>query len=141
MSHYREGPNTRSCASRLKSVDLLGIGLWYLKIKSTAYSLCPIFGVVQASMAVWLDCSLEVILRMVKKKERVELEIRRPKPRGIQISISLLQSNLTFGPHLEGLFAVNDRVPMPRASLIACDLQNAYFEGFKKGVQVTNLFV
>lgn len=66
-------------------------------------------------MAVWLERSLQVVFRMVRNKEMVEFEIR-PTPQEMRASSSLSQANSTFGPHLKGVVALNDSVPIPRAS-------------------------
>lgn len=97
-SPYRNGVKTRGRKPQLKSIDLLVMALWYLKTRATMFSLCPIFGLVPSSIGVWLDYSLEVLLRVVKKKTRKEFEIRWPTEAEMQTSSSILQSNRTFGP-------------------------------------------
>eukprot|EP00171_Calliarthron_tuberculosum_P001335 IDg1335t1 len=51
---YRHGRSTRGRSAQLASIDLLGLALWFLKSRCTTYKLCPIFGVVPATLAVWL---------------------------------------------------------------------------------------
>lgn len=140
-SPYRRGPKTRGRRAQLKSIDLLGMALWYLKTRATMYSLCPIFGLVQTSVGVWLDYSLEILLRVVKKKTRQEFEIRWPNETEMEASSMLLQTNRTFGPLMKGEFAVTDGGRMPCADYTDPNMQNAYFEGFTQGVEATNLFV
>ena len=140
-SPYRTGPKTRRRNPQLQSVDLLGLSLWYLKTKGSVYTLCPIFSIVPASLSVWLDYSLEVLLRVVKKTSRTEFEIRWPDEGEMLASSLLLKNNRTNGPLLKGVFAVTDGGRMPCADYTDVDTQNAYFEGFTQGVEVTNLFV
>ena len=140
-SLYRTGPKTRRRNPQLQSVELLGISLWYLKTKGSGYTLCPIFGIIPASLSVWLDYSLEVSLRVVKKTSKTEFEIRWLDEREMLASSLLLQNNRTNGPLLKGVFAVTDGSRMPCADYMDVDTQNAYFEGFTQGVEVTNLFV
>ena len=104
-------------------------------------SLCPVFGLAPSSLGVWLDYSLEVLLRVVKRKSRKEFEIRWPNVEEMRASASLLEHNRTYGHLLQGLFAITDIGRMPCADYTDVDLQNAYFEGFTQNVEVTNLFV
>ena len=140
-SPYRTGPETRGRNPQLQSVDLLGLSLWYLKTKGSVYTLCPIFGIVPSSFLVWLEYSLEVLLRVVKKTSRTEFEIRWPNEGEMLASSLLLQINRTDGPLLKGIFAVTDGGRMPCADYTDVDIQNAYFDGITQGVEVTNLFV
>lgn len=123
----------------LQTVDLLGLVLWYLKTKGTMFSLCPIFGVVGSSVGVWLDFSLEVLVRVVKREK--DFEIKWPSYDEMKASASLLENNRINGGLLQGIFAVTDGGRMPCADYTDTNLQNAYFEGFTQGVEVTNLFV
>ena len=140
-STYRTGPKPRGRNPQLQSVDLLGLSLWYLKTKGSVYKLCPIFDIVPSSFSVWLDYSLEVLLRVVKKTSRTEFEIRWQDEGEMLASSLLLQNNRTNLPLLKGVFAVTDGGRMPCADYTDVDTQNAYFEGFTQGVEVTNLFV
>ena len=140
-SPYRTGPKIRGRHPQHRSVDLLAMSLWYLKTKGSTYMLCPIFGIVPASLSVWLDYSPEVLLRVVKKPSRADFEIRWPNEGEMRASSMLLQNNRTYGPYLKGVFAVPDGGRMPCADYTDTNLQNAYFEGFTQGVEVTNLFV
>ena len=140
-SPYRIGPKVRGRKPFLRSCDLLGMALWYLKTKASMYSLCPIFGVVPSSIGVWMDFSLQVLLHVVKRKSRREFEIRWPSVEEMEASSSLLQSNRVYGPFLKGVFAVTDGGRMPCADYTDKNLQNAYYEGYTQNVEVTNLFV
>ena len=140
-SPYRVAPKTRGRHPQLRSVDLLGLALWYLKTRGTKYNLCPIFGIVPASITVWLDFSLEVLLNVVEKRSRAYFEIRWPTEEEMLASSLLLQHNREYGPLLKGVFAVTDGGRMPCADYTEPNLQNAYYEGFTQSVEVTNLFV
>jgi len=67
-SPYRRGPKKRGIKATLRSVDLLGISLCYLNTKANLYSLCSMLGLVQSSLSVWLDYSLEVMVSVVRRK-------------------------------------------------------------------------
>ena len=146
-SSYRTGPKTRGRNPQIQSVestvdsDLLGLSLWYLKTKGSVYTLCPIFVIVPSSLSVWLDYSLEVLLRVVKKTSRTEFEIRWPDEGEMLASSLLLQNNRTNGPWLKGIFAGTDGGRMPCPDCTDVDTENAYFKGFTQGVEVTNFFV
>ena len=140
-SPYRTGPKTRGRPPFLRSCDILGMALWYLKTKGSMYSLCPIFGVVPSSMGVWMDYCLEVLLHVVKRKSRKEFEIRWPTVEEMKASSALLERNRVYRPFLKGVFAVTDGGRMPCADYTDTNLQNAYFEGYTQNVEVTNLFV
>ena len=105
------------------------------------YSLCPIFGVTDSAIGVWLDFGLEVLRRVVMNKENVDFGIRWPEFEEMKESFSLLVENRIYGRLLEGVFASTDDGRMPCADYTDTSLQNAYFEGFTQGVEVTNLFV
>ena len=140
-SPFRKGPKTRGRNPLLCSVDLLGMALWYLKTKGTLYSLCPIFGVTDSTIGVWMDYALEVLKRVVCNRSRTEFEIRWPTHDEMKLSAALLEKNRVSGHWLKGVFAITDGGRMPCADYIDQDLQNAYFEGFTQGVEVMNLFV
>lgn len=76
-------------------------------------------------MAAWLYYSFELILRMVKKKERVEFEIFWPRLQEMKASSSLWQDNRNSVPLLNVFFAVTDGDRMPCAIYIDSDFQNA----------------
>ncbi len=93
------------------------------------YQLCPVFGVVQATLSVWLDYALEVLLRVVSSKHNTPFEIRWPTCTKMQASASLLLNNRPLGALLTGVFAITDGARMPYSEYTDVDLQNAYFEG------------
>ena len=136
-SPYRKGPKTRGRNPQLRSVDLLARSLWYVKTKGTLFSLCPVFGIVPSSIGVWMDYSLEVLLHVVKRKNRKDFEIRRPSVEEMEASSALLEQNRVHGLFLRGVFAITDGGRMPCAEYTDLDLQNAYFEGFTQNVEVT----
>jgi len=105
------------------------------------FTLFPVFVFVPSSIGVWLDYSIEVLFRVVKKKDRHEFAIRWPTPTEMQSSASILEKKRKFGPLLKSVFAVTDGGRMACADYTDPDLQNAYFEGFTQNVEVTNLFV
>ena len=111
-SPYRHAPKQRGRNPQLQSVDMLAMALWYIKTKGTMFSLCPVFGIVPSSIGVWMDYSLEVLLRVVKRKHRKEFEVKPTVPE-MHASASLLQQNRTYGPLLRGVFAVTDGGRMP----------------------------
>ena len=140
-SPYRKGPKRRGRGAQMRSIDLLGLALWYLKSRCTTYSLCPIFGLVPSSVYIWLDYALEVLWRVVRKRSRKEFEIRWPSFEEIKLSAALLERNRDYGTLLRGVFAIVDGGRMPTANYTDSNLQNAYFEGFTQNEEVTNLFV
>ena len=140
-SPFRMGPKSRGRKPLLRSIDLLGLVLWYLKVRNTIYSLCPIFGVTDSTVGVWLDYGLEVLKRVVVQKEEKDYEIRWPSYEEMKASAALLENNRINGLLLTGVFAVTDGGRMPCADYTDCNLQNAYFEGFTQAVEATNLFV
>ena len=140
-SPYCNGPKTKGRPDQLRSVDLLALSLWYLKTKSTMYSMCPIFRIVPTSISVWLDYSFKVLLRVVKKRSCTDFEVKWPDE-GDRLAFSLLlQNNRVYGPLPKGVFAVTDGGRMPCVDYTDQDLQNAYNEGYIQSVEVTNLFV
>ncbi|CDF40129.1 unnamed protein product [Chondrus crispus] len=86
-----------------------------------------------------MDYSLEVLLRVVKRKK--EFEIRWPTHDDQKASAAPLENNRINEPLLQGVFAVTDGGRMACADFTNANLQNAYFEGYTQAVEVTNLFV
>lgn len=138
---YRRGPKKRGRTPHLKRNELLGLALWYIKTNASAFCLYSIFGILPNLLCVWLEYSFEVLLGVVKKKPKIEFEIRWFINKEIHASFTLLHNSRTFGPLLDGIFAVTEGRRRPCASYIENILQNEYFEGFKQGVAVTKLFV
>eukprot|EP00171_Calliarthron_tuberculosum_P023637 IDg23637t1 len=138
---YRTGASTRGRPAQLRSIDVLGLVLWFLKCRNPVYRLCPVFGIVPSSIHVWLDYGLEVLTRVVRRPELRDFEIRWPTEEEMRSSSALLEHNRQYGHLLRGVFAVLDGGRMPCASYVDADLQNAYWEGFTQAVEVTNLFV
>lgn len=54
---------------------------------------------------------------------------------------SILETHRQYGPFLKGVFAVTNGGRMLCADYTNIDIQNAYFEGFTRNMEVTNLFV
>lgn len=140
-SPYRMGPKVRGRRPHVTGTDLLGIALWYLKTSSNQYAMCPVFGFVPTSINVWLDYALEVLLQVVKKKDRQEFVVKWPSSDEMIQSNNLLKENRQNGRVLDGIFAVVDGGRIPCAEYTDKDLQNAYYEGYTQSVEVTNLFV
>ena len=140
-SPYRKGPKTRGRNPQLRSVDLLAMSLSNVKTKSTMFSLCPVFGIVPSSIGVWMDYSLQVLCRVVKRKSRKDFEVRWPNIEEMRASAALLEQNRIHGRLLQGVFGITDGGRMPCADYTDLDLQNAHFEGFTQNVEVTNLFL
>lgn len=128
----RNGPQTRGRKQLLRSVDLLGLTLWFVKSKTPLYSLCPIFGVTDSRIGVWMNYGLEVLKRVVRDKDANSFEIRWPTVEEMWQSTALFENNRVNGPYLKGVFAVTDGGRMPCAGYTDSYLQSAYFEGFTK---------
>eukprot|EP00171_Calliarthron_tuberculosum_P001424 IDg1424t1 len=118
---YRRTESPRGRRPQLESIDLLGLALFYLKSCDSVYRACPIFGIVPSSVYVWLDYSLQVLERVVKRSDEVDFAIVWPDKEAKRKSAALLQRNRRLGPLLSGVFAIMD--------------------GFTQAVEVTNLFV
>ena len=88
-----------------------------------------------------MDYSLEVLLHVIKRKNKKEFEIRWPRVEEMKASSALLEQNRVHGLLLRGVFAITDGGRMPCADYTDLDLKNAYFEGFTQNVEDTNLFV
>ena len=138
-SPFRRGPKKTGRNPLLKTVDLLGLSLWYIKTKQTVYSLCPLFGVVDSTIGIWLDYSLDVLCKAVQTD--TNCEIRWPSVEEMKRSEQLLTKNRKYESLLKGVFGVTDGGRMPCAVFSDPNMQNAYFEGFTQSVEVTNLFV
>lgn len=59
----------------------------------------------------------------------------------MKASTALLENYRAFGGLLKGVFAAVDGGRLPCADYIDRNLQNAFYEGYKQSVEVTNLFV
>jgi len=112
-----------------------------LETQGALYRLCPVFGMTDSNNGVWLDYSFEVSMRVVKEKTRTEFKIKWPNFEGMKASVSLLESNRANGRYLKGIFGITDGGGTPCADYTDLNLQNAYFEGFSQGVEMTNLSV
>ena len=64
--------------SFLRTVDLLGLVLWWLKCKDCLYRICVDFGIVSSSASIWLDFAAEVLLKVVQRRVLEEFVIRWP---------------------------------------------------------------
>lgn len=69
----------RSCSNitvrnfSISSVDVLSLILGYMKINERQISLFPIFGLVLSSVQAWIECVMEVILRVVNQKRNDQM--------------------------------------------------------------------
>ena len=140
-SPFRCGLKIRGRKPSLHTVHLLVLALWYVKVKRTIYSLCPVFGVTDSTIGGWLDFSLEVLRRDVMNEENVGFGILRPTFEEMKESSSLLARNRIYDRLLEGVLAITDGGQMPCADHTDTNLKNAYFEGFIQGTEAKNLFV
>lgn len=66
---YRTGPKVAGPNCTVESVDLLELVLWYIKSSGRQYSMCPIFGLAPTSVNVQVDCSMELMKRVVKRAD------------------------------------------------------------------------
>lgn len=140
-SPFGKGPKTTGRCPLVKTADLLGLSLWYLKTKSAIYQLCPIFGITPTGISVWLNYILEVLYQVVTDSNCEDFDIRWPTDEEQLESASLLESNRVHGRLLRGVFAIMDGGKMPCSEYLDTDLQNAFFEGYTEQVEVTILFV
>lgn len=58
---YQSVISQRGRKPQLKSIDILGMCLWFLKFRCVSYRLCLIFGVGPTTLYVWLDFGMEVL--------------------------------------------------------------------------------
>ena len=120
---------------------MLGLALFYMKSRDSVYNMCPVFGIIPSSMYVWLDFSLEILLRVVERSDAHDFLIRWPSVSQMRFSSELLQRNRANGSLLRGVFAITDGARMPCVTYGDPDLQNAYWEGFKHAHEVSYMFV
>jgi len=140
-SPYRRSRSPRGRKAQLGSIDLIGMALFFLKSRDPLYKLCPMFGVVPTTAAVWLDYSLEVLKRVVTKRGASDFEVRWPTPDEMWSSSALLAQNRELGRLLKGVFAITDGARMPCSVQDEPLLENAYWEGFTQAHEATNVFV
>jgi len=117
------------------------MALFFLKSRDPLYKMCPIFGVVPTTTAVWLDYSLDVLKRVVMKPGSSDFEVRWPTLEEIRRSSALLTQNRELGRLLKGVFAITDGARMPCAVQDEPLLENAYWEGFTQAHEATYVFV
>ena len=117
------------------------MALYYLKSRDPIYKMCPLFGAVPTSAYVWLDFSMEVLLRVVQNPSNTDFEIRWPSIDEMEASSAPLMRNRENGHLLKSCFAVLDGARMPCATYGDPTLNNAYWEGFTQAQEVSNLFV
>lgn len=103
-SPYRKEPKTRGRNADLRKFDLLGLALWFLKSSRQQYRICTQFGLVPASVYVWLDCALEVLFKVVKYKKIVDFAVRWPSPNEIVASSGLFLRNSALVRYLNVVF-------------------------------------
>jgi len=140
-SPYRATRSNRGRRPQLLSIDILGLALYYLKSRDPIYKMCPFFGLVPSSAYVWLDFALEVLKKVVTYDNNKDFEVRWPTPAEMRESAGLLERNRQYGSVLKGVFGILDGARMPCATHGQPLLENAYWEGFTQGHEVTNLFV
>lgn len=67
-SPYCTEKKRRGRRPHLRSIDIIGLVLCFLKTKDPVYRLCPVFGIVPSTASVWLDYVLEVFSTIIRKK-------------------------------------------------------------------------
>ena len=100
--------------------------LWYLKGQNCLYRLCPIFGVVQSTISIWLNYALEVMIRVVQDTENCEFRISWPSTPEIISSANLLHCNSRNRHLFNVIFAVIDGGRVPCVTFGDPYPQNAY---------------
>ena len=105
---YRQNSTHRGQLIQLRTIDLLGMALWFLKCKNPAYRICTVFGVVLISMHVGIDYAMEVLVRTVRRPNLTDFEINWPSEKQMQQSALLIEHNLTHEHLLRGVFTVLD---------------------------------
>lgn len=140
-SPYRRSADPRGRRAQLRSVDLPGLALWYLKSRCPMYKMCLIFGLAPSSLLVWLDYSLEVLYRLLQCPTNTQYEIRWPNEQEMRSAASLLERNRENGHLLRGVFGMFDGGRMPCAAYVEVNTQDGFFEGFTQGVELTNILV
>lgn len=139
-SPYRTKPKTRGRNADISTVDLLGLALWYVKSSDRQFKMGTIFGLVPSNLSVWIDYSLQVLLRLCVKKRHPDLRIEWPSESEMKESAELLSKNRRNGSLLQKIFGVLDGGRLPCADYTDSDVQNAFYEGYTTSVEVTNLF-
>ena len=140
-SPYRRTASNRGRTRLLRYVDITGLVLTYLKRSDPMYRLCVEFGIVPSTAQVCIDIGLEVLLRIVRDPSSSDFDVTWPDNDAIKESAMLLERNRKYGRLLKGIFAVTDGARMPSAKYTNSNIQNAFFEGFTQGTEVTNLLV
>ena len=98
------------------------MSVWYVETKCTLFSLCQVFEIVPSLIGVWMDYPLEVLLHVVKRKNRKEFEIRWHSVEEMKASSALLEQNTVHRRLLLGFFAISDAGRMPCADFTNLDL-------------------
>lgn len=140
-SPYRRGKKTRGRKPTVRTVDVLGLVLRYLKTSGRQYDLCGMFGLVPSSVSCWIDYGLAVLLKALRKKNVESFRVKWSTPAEMISSHNLLRYNRQNGFLLPNVFAIMDGGRMLCADYQDEDLQNAYYEGYTGNVEVTNLLV
>eukprot|EP00172_Hildenbrandia_rubra_P002294 Plantae.Rhodophyta-Hildenbrandia_rubra.ctg30402.p1 GENE.Plantae.Rhodophyta-Hildenbrandia_rubra.ctg30402~~Plantae.Rhodophyta-Hildenbrandia_rubra.ctg30402.p1 ORF type:complete len:262 (+),score=16.55 Plantae.Rhodophyta-Hildenbrandia_rubra.ctg30402:507-1292(+) len=140
-SPYRKGRSPRGRRPQMRSIDLLGLALWRLKSRCRRREMCFLFGVAPTTLNMWLNCSLEALWRVVKRKSNADFEIEWPTVDQMKESAGLIERNRRYGAALRGALAVAGGGRMPCAERGDESMQNAYHEGCAGSVEVTNLIV
>ena len=89
-SPFRKGPKIFGRRSLFPTVDLLGMALWFMKTKSAMYQLCPVFGMTPTNLSVWLEFSLEVLIKVVTGNGHPAFRMKWPTPPEMRQSAALL---------------------------------------------------
>lgn len=74
-SPYGTGLQRRERNTWIKSLDLSGLALRYLKSNCRQYALFPILDMVATSVTVWVDYSIGVLYNMCVKKKDTVLQV------------------------------------------------------------------
>ena len=80
------------------------------------YKLCPISGLIPTPLQAWLDYGIQVLLRIVQKRDKTDFDARWPSVDEMKMSVALLQINCRLGPLLAGRFAIMVVGRMPCAT-------------------------
>lgn len=72
---YRKKGKKGRYLNLLKSINVSGVTLLFIKSSGIHHELYAIFGIVPASLSVWVDYSLFVLLNKMKKKSIPQLKV------------------------------------------------------------------
>lgn len=70
-SPYWKVPKSGGRRPQLDIIGTLNSALWHIKGCDCLYRIFPVFGIVPSSSNIWLDYSLELLLRVVRKRTKL----------------------------------------------------------------------